>query len=55
MVDFNGVIVLDDSSIIQLLMNFILSERVLDIVIFDLITPTVVKMMDFASNLSAIF
>ena len=54
MIDLDSVVVLNNSSIVQFLMNLVLSERMLDIVIFNLIAPTVVKMMDFASNLSAI-
>ena len=54
MVDLNSIVVFDDSSIVKFLVDFIFSESVLNVVVLDLITPTVIKVMDFAGDLPAV-
>ena len=55
MVNLDRVVVLDHAPIVQLFVDLVLAERVLDVVIFDLVVPTVVKMVDFAGDFAAIF
>ena len=54
MVDFNGVKLVNDPSMIQILMNFVLPDSMFDIIIFYLLWPAVVEMMDFARNFSTV-
>ena len=54
-VDLNSVVMLHDASIVQLFMDLVLSQSMLDVVIFDLVTPTVVEVVNFAGYLTAIF
>jgi hypothetical protein len=53
MVNLDRVIVFDHSTIIQFLMNFVFSKRMLYVIVFDLVAPAVVEVVDFASNFSA--
>lgn len=55
MINLNGVIVVDNAPIVELFVNLILAQRMLYVVILDLVTPTVVKLMNFTGNLAAIF
>jgi len=53
-INFHCIIVLHDASIVELLMDFIFPQRVLYVVVFDLVTPTVVKVVNFASDFPTI-
>jgi len=53
MVYFDCIIVFDDPSVSKLLVDFILPQSMLYIFIFYLISPAVVKVVDFASYLLA--
>lgn len=44
----------DHASVRQLFMDLVLAQRMLDVVVLDLITPTVVEVVDLASDLTAI-
>ena len=55
MVDLNGVEMLYYTSVIQLFVDFIFSESMFYVIIFHLISPTIIKVMDFACNFTAIF
>lgn len=54
MVDLYSIVVFDDSSIVKFLVDFIFSQSVLNVVVLDLITPTVIEVMDFAGNFPAV-
>lgn len=54
MVDFDGVVVLHYASVIQLLMDLVLSKCMLYVVILDLIAPTVVEVMDLAGYFATV-
>lgn len=53
MIDLNRVELLHHSSVVQVLMDLILSKGMLDVTFFDLLTPAIVEVMDLASHLSA--
>jgi hypothetical protein len=55
MVNFNSIKLLYNSPMIQVLVNLIFSDCVFYIVIFNLLGPAVVEVMNFASNLATIF
>lgn len=55
MVDLDSIVVFHYASVGQLLVDFILTQRMLYVIVFDLITPGVVKMMDFAGHFNAVF
>mgnify|MGYP007025651465 CR=1 FL=1 len=55
MINFYGVKLLDNSPMIEVFMNFILTDSMLYVVIFYLLGPTVVEMMNFASNFFTTF
>ena len=54
MVDLYCVKMFDYSAIVQFFVDFILSQRMLDVVILNLVIPTIVKVVDLASNFSAV-
>jgi hypothetical protein len=54
MIYFDGIKLLDDPPMIEVFMYLILPNSMLDVIIFDLLGPTVVKVMDLASHLSAV-
>lgn len=49
-VDFNSVKVFHDASMVQLFMDLVLAQSMLDVVVFYLITPAVVEVVDFACH-----
>ena len=51
-VDLDSVVVLDDSSVAELFVDLVLSDSVPNVVLLDLFTPVVVKVMDLAGYLS---
>jgi len=53
-VDLNSIVMFDNSSIVEFLVDFIFSQSMLDIVVLDLITPTVIEVVDFAGDLPAV-
>lgn len=53
-VDLDGVVLLNHSSMVQVLVDFIFSDCMLDIVLLDLLAPAVVEVVDLAGNLSAV-
>ena len=53
-VDLHRVVMSHHSAVRQLFMDLILAQSMLDVVILDLITPTVVKVVNLAGNLTAI-
>ena len=55
MIDLNCIKMLNYSPVIELFVYFILPQGMLDVIIFDLIVPAIVEVMDFAGNFSAIF
>ena len=55
MVNLHGIVVLDNASIVQFLVDLILSQRMFNIVILHLVTPTVVEVVDLAGDFAAIF
>lgn len=55
MVDFNSIKLFDNASMVQVLVYFVFTDCVFNIIIFDLLWPAVVKVMNFASNLTTVF
>ena len=55
MVNLHGIVVLDNASIVQFLVDLILSQSMFNIVILHLVTPTVVEVVDLAGDFAAIF
>ena len=55
MINLHGIVVLDNASIVQFLVDLILSQRMFNIVILHLVTPTVVEVVDLAGDFAAIF
>ena len=53
-VDLYRVVMSHHSAVRQLFMDLILAQSMLDVVILDLITPTVVEVVNLAGNLTAI-
>ena len=54
-VDLDGVVLLHYSSMVQVFVDLVLSDRMLYVVVLNLFAPRVVKMMDFACHFSAVF
>ena len=54
MVDFYCIEMFHYSAIVQLLVDFILSQGVFDVVVLDLVIPTVIKVMNFACDFTAV-
>ena len=54
MIDFYGIKLFDYPSMIEVFMYLILSNGMLDIIVLDLLRPTVVEVVDLASYLSAV-
>lgn len=52
-VDLNSVKMLHHPAVVELLMDFVLPQRVLDVVVLHLVTPAIVEVMDLASHLLA--
>jgi len=55
MVDFNSIVVFDHSPIVKLLVDLIFSQSVFDVVVLHLVAPAVIKVMNFAGDLAAVF
>ena len=55
MIDLDSIIVLHYPSVCQFLVDLVLAECMLNVVIFDLVGPGIVKMMDFAGNFVTVF
>lgn len=55
MINLNSIILFNYSTMIQVFMNFIFSDSMLDIIIFYLLRPTVVKMVYFTCDFTAVF
>lgn len=53
-VDLNSVVVLHYSAMVKLLVDLILPEGMLNVVIFHLVSPAVIKVMNFTSHLNTI-
>ena len=53
-VDLHRVVVLNHAPVIQLFVDLVLPQSVLDVVIFDLVCPTVVKVVDLAGNFATV-
>ena len=54
MINFYSVELFDHPSMVEVFMYLILSNGMLDIVVLDLLRPTVVEVVDLASYLSAV-
>lgn len=54
MIDFDSVVLLDDSAVIKILMNLVLPESMLDVAFFNLLSPAVVKVMNLAGDFTAV-
>ena len=54
MVDLDGVVVLDHTAVVQLFMDLVFAQRVLDVVVLDLVRPAIVEMVDLARDFTAI-
>lgn len=52
MVNFNSVEVFHDAAMVQLFMDLIFTQGMLDVVVFHLVTPAVVEVVDFACHLT---
>ena len=50
---FHGVELFHDPPIVQVLVYLVFSDGMLDVIVFNLLGPAVVKVVDFASDLSA--
>ena len=55
MVDLDGVELANDSAMTQVLVNLVLTYRVLDVVVFDLLGPAIVEVVHLARDFSACF
>jgi len=55
MVDLDSVIVLDHSPIVEFLMNLVFSERMLNVVVLDLVDPRIIERVNFTSDFSTHF
>lgn len=55
MVNFDSIKLLDDPPMIQVLVNLIFTDRVFNVIVFDLLGPTIVKVVYFTSYLPTIF
>lgn len=55
MIDFNGIILIDYSSMIQIFMNLILPYCMLNVIVLYLFWPAIVKVVDFTGNFPTIF
>jgi hypothetical protein len=55
MVNFNSVVLFHNSPMIEIFVNFVLTYGMLYVIVLDLLRPTVVKVVNFASNFSAVF
>ena len=54
MVDLNGVELLDHTSMVEVFVDLVLSNRMLDVVILDLLGPAVIEVMNFACHFTAV-
>jgi hypothetical protein len=54
-VDLHCVEVLHHPPVVQLFVDLILTQRVLNVVVFHLVAPAVVKVVDLASHFSVLF
>ena len=54
-IDLDGVILMHDPTMVQILVYLVLSDRVLYVIIFDLLGPTVIKVVYLACDFSAAF
>ena len=54
MVNLHRVVVLNHAPIVQLFVDFVLPQRMLNVVVFDLVVPTVIEMVNFAGDFTAI-
>lgn len=52
-IDFDCVVVFDDSPMLELFVNLILSQGVLDVVVLYLVRPAIVEVVNFAGHFSA--
>ena len=55
MINLYCIKVLYYPTVVEFLMDLIFSKSMLDVVIFDLIIPTIIKMVDLACHFSAVF
>jgi len=55
MIYFNSIILLHNSSVIEVFVDLVLSQSMLYVTLFDLLSPSIIEMMNLAGNLSAIF
>jgi hypothetical protein len=54
-VNLNGVKLLDHTSMVEVLVDLILSNSMLDVVVLDLLRPAVVEVMNLACHFTAVF
>lgn len=54
MVDLDGVIVFDHAAIVQFFVDLVFSQRMLDVVVLDLVRPAIVEMVDLACDFTTI-
>jgi len=52
-VNFHGVVLVDDPPVVQVFVYLILPDGVLDVIVLDLLGPAVVEVVDLAGNFSA--
>ena len=50
MVYLDCIVLLDDAAVVKVFVDFIFSDCMLDVVVFDLLRPTIVKVVDLAGN-----
>jgi len=54
MIYFDSIVLFNDSAIVEILMNLVLSQCMLDVALFNLLTPTVVEVVNLACDLSTV-
>jgi hypothetical protein len=54
MIYFDSIVLFNDSAIVEVLMNLVLSQCMLDVALFNLLTPTVVEVVNLACDLSTV-
>ena len=55
MIDLHRIVLVHYATMVQVFVYLILSYRMLDVIVFDLLRPAVVEMMDLARNFPACF
>ena len=54
MIDLDSIVLFNDSPVVEVLMNLILTQGMLDVALLDLLAPAVIKVMNLACDFSAV-